>query len=94
MISKVVTELRERARYASEGGAISIAPISVFGEAGVSNSRLRLIVVMGLVIGALLGMAGAFAPSPSLRGLAWGLDGTALIVVTALLTVHHLMEET
>jgi hypothetical protein len=56
----------------------------------VSDSRLRLIAAIGLVIGAVLGMAGTFAPSASLRGLAWGLDGTALIVAGALLTVHHL----
>ena len=34
-------------------------------------------------------MAGTFAQSASPRGLAWGLDGTALIVGAALLTVHH-----
>jgi hypothetical protein len=34
-------------------------------------------------------MAGTFASSASLRGLAWGLDGTALIVAAALLTIHH-----
>ena len=56
----------------------------------MSDARLRLMAAIGLVIGALLGMAGTFAPSPSLRGLAWGVDGTALIVATALLTVHHL----
>ena len=56
----------------------------------MSDSRLRLIAAIGLVVGALLGMAGTFAPSASLRGLAWGLDGIALIVATALLTVHHL----
>jgi len=44
---------------------------------------------MGLVIGAVLGMAGTFVPSASLRGLAWGVDGTALIVAGALLTVHY-----
>jgi hypothetical protein len=33
-------------------------------------------------------MAGTFAPSPSVRGLLWGLDGIALIVATAMLTVH------
>jgi hypothetical protein len=55
----------------------------------LSDSRLRLIAAMGLVIGAVLGMAGTFASSASLRGLAWGLDGTALIVATALLTIHH-----
>ena len=42
-----------------------------------------------LVIGALLGMAGTFVPSDSTRALLWGLDGTALIVATAILTIHH-----
>jgi hypothetical protein len=55
----------------------------------VSNSQLRLIAAIGLVIGAVLGMAGTFAPSAALRGLAWGLDGTALIVSAALLAIHH-----
>ena len=55
----------------------------------MSDPRLRLIAAGGLVIGAVLGMAGTFTPSASLRGLAWGLDGTALIVATALLTIHH-----
>jgi hypothetical protein len=49
----------------------------------------RLIASSGLVIGAVLGMAGTFVPSASLRGLFWGLDGIALIVATALLTIHH-----
>ena len=44
----------------------------------------------GLVIGALLGMAGTFVPSAELRGLAWTIDGVALIVATALLAVHYL----
>ena len=55
----------------------------------MSDSRLRVIAAFALVIGAVLGMAGTFAPSPSLRGLAWGLDGTALVVAAALLTIHH-----
>ncbi len=55
----------------------------------MSDSRLRLIAPAGLVIGAVLGMAGTFAPSASLRGLAWGLDGIALIVAGALLTIHY-----
>jgi hypothetical protein len=49
----------------------------------------RVIAPACLVIGSLFGMAGTFAPAP-LRGLAWGLDGTALIVATAILAVHHL----
>lgn len=60
------------------------------GELQVSDSRLRVIAATGLVIGAVLGIAGTFVSSPSWRGLAWGLDGTALIVATALLAIHHL----
>ena len=56
----------------------------------MTELRLRVLVSTGLVIGAVLGMAGTFAPSASLRGLAWGIDGTALIVSAALLTLHHL----
>ena len=55
----------------------------------MTDSRLQPIAATGLVIGAALGIAGAFAPTASLRGLAWGLDGTALVVAAALLTVHH-----
>jgi hypothetical protein len=40
-------------------------------------------------VGAVGGMAGSFAPSASLRGLAWGIDGTALVAAAALLTFHH-----
>jgi hypothetical protein len=54
----------------------------------MSESQQRLIASGGLAIGALLGMAGTFAPA-SLRGLAWGMDGVALIVASAMLTLHH-----
>jgi hypothetical protein len=42
-----------------------------------------------LVVGALLGLAGTFMTSPSLRGLAWGLDGVALVTAGAILLVYH-----
>ena len=58
-------------------------------ESEFSDSRLRLVAALGLVTGAVLGIAGTFAPSASLRGLAWGVDGTALVVASALLAVHH-----
>jgi hypothetical protein len=58
-------------------------------ESDLSDSRLRLIAAIGLVTGAVLGIAGTFAPSASWRGLAWGVDGTALVVASALLAVHH-----
>ena len=56
------------------------------------GERLRVVAAAGLVIGALFGMAGAFAPSAELRGLAWGIDGTAIIVGCALLVAHHLRQ--
>ena len=55
----------------------------------MSDSRLRLIAAIALVVGAVLGVAGTFASSVPVRALSWGLDGTALIVGAALLTIHH-----
>jgi hypothetical protein len=55
----------------------------------MTDTRLRFIAAPGLVIGAVLGIAGTFATSASMRGLAWGLDGAALVVATAILTIHH-----
>ena len=48
-----------------------------------------MLAAAALVIGALLGMAGTFTPSAELRALAWGIDGTAIVVGMALLAVHH-----
>ena len=42
---------------------------------------------IGLALGGAFGMAGTFVPSASLRGLAWGIDGVALVMAGALLTV-------
>jgi hypothetical protein len=55
----------------------------------MSERGSRLIAPSGLVIGAVLGVGGTFVPSASLRGLLWGLDGVALVIATALLTIHH-----
>lgn len=55
----------------------------------MNDSRPRLIAALGLVVGAALGIAGTFAPSASRRGLAWALDGTALVVASGLLAVHY-----
>jgi hypothetical protein len=57
-----------------------------------SGQGLRLVAAAGLVTGALLGMGGSFAPSAELRGLAWGVDGIAIIVGCALLVAHHVRE--
>lgn len=50
---------------------------------------LRSIASVALIAGAVYGMAGTFAPSASLRGLAWGIDGSALVVAGALPTIHQ-----
>lgn len=55
----------------------------------MSEDRLRNVAAAGLVVGALLGAAGTFAPTDEIRAVAWGLDGTLLIVGCALLVVHH-----
>ena len=55
--------------------------------------RLQLLAPSGLRIGGVLGMVGTFVPSASMRAGLWGLDGVALIVATALLTVHHFRRE-
>jgi hypothetical protein len=53
----------------------------------MDDRRLRRIASGGLAVGAVFGMAGSFAPSPPLRGLAWGIDGIALVMAGALLTI-------
>jgi hypothetical protein len=59
----------------------------------MSSERPSAVAPICLVIGAVLGLAGSFAPSASLRGLAWGVDGVALIVAAALLAVHCLRQD-
>src|SRR5262245_31996916 len=49
---------------------------------------LDILASIGLAVGGALGMAGTFAPTASLRGLAWGIDGSALVMASALLTVR------
>jgi len=56
----------------------------------MTDSRLSLVTAVALALGAVLGLAGSFVSSAELRGIAWGLDGTALVVGAMLLAVHHL----
>jgi len=55
----------------------------------MTNSRLARFAAVSLVVGGLLGLAGSFAP-PAVRGVDWGLDGTALVMGALLLAVHHI----
>jgi hypothetical protein len=55
----------------------------------MEEKSTKIIASSGLFIGGILGMAGSFAPSDSLRSLAWGVDAIGLIVAGALLVVYY-----
>jgi len=54
----------------------------------MNEKKLRILTASCLMIGGVLGMVGSFTP-PSIRGIAWGIDGTALVIGSALLSVHY-----
>jgi hypothetical protein len=54
--------------------------------------RFDIIPSIGLAIGGVFGIAGTVAPQAALRQELWLIDGVALIVATALLTVKFLRE--
>lgn len=54
-----------------------------------SEPQSQIAAPCGLIVGAVFGVAGTFASSASLRGLLWGIDGVALVVAGALLTIYH-----
>jgi hypothetical protein len=54
----------------------------------MNDKSLRMLVSIGLGVGGALGMAGTFAPSASMRGLAWGIDGIALVMACVLLALR------
>ena len=52
-----------------------------------ARSPLDVIAAIGLAVGGAFGMAGTFVPQDALRQELWAIDGAALVVATALLTV-------
>ena len=44
---------------------------------------------IGLALGALCGMAGTFVAHPHIQALLWAIDGAALVMAAALLTLKH-----
>ena len=44
----------------------------------MNERSIKITAATGLLIGGVFGMVGSFVSSPSLRSLAWGLDGTGL----------------
>jgi hypothetical protein len=54
------------------------------------KNSLKLVIVVGLALGAILGMAGTFVAARNLQSILWLIDGVGIIVATALLAVRHL----
>ena len=48
---------------------------------------LVILACIGLALGGIFGIAGAFAPTDALRSLAWGIDGLGIVMAGALLTL-------
>lgn len=55
----------------------------------MKTARLTRFAAGSLALGGLLGLAGSFSP-PAIRGVAWGLDGIALVMGALLLAVHYI----
>ena len=54
----------------------------------MNNRILKLTAATGLSIGGLLGLACSFAPTDTLRCIAWTMDGISLIISCVLLTLY------
>jgi hypothetical protein len=54
----------------------------------------KIVAVVGLAIGGVLGMAGTFVAARNLQATFWAIDGVALVVATALLALHFFRKGT
>ena len=53
------------------------------------QSTLDRLACIGLVVGAICGLAGTLIGSPIPRAILWTVDGAALVMATALLTIRY-----
>ncbi len=53
------------------------------------KSPLRIVAVVGIVLGGVLGMAGTMVTAQNARAIMWAIDGTALIVATSILALVY-----
>jgi hypothetical protein len=56
---------------------------------GNMKNASKVATTIGLVTGGALGMLGTMVSQQNVRALAWGIDGTALVVATCLLALRH-----
>ncbi len=50
---------------------------------------LKVLVIAGLLLGGIFGMAGMFVADPKLRAVFWAIDGLGLVVATAILSLKN-----
>jgi len=55
-----------------------------------THRSLEILAAIGLGIGAVFGLAGTLVSEDSVRQLFWAIDGVALVVAAALLTLRFL----
>ena len=53
------------------------------------KAPLKIVVVVGLALGAILGMAGTMVAAQNLRAICWAIDSTALVVATSVLALTY-----
>ena len=53
------------------------------------RGSVKGLVIAGLALGAVLGMAGTFVTADNVRAVLWAIDGTALVVATVLLALAY-----
>ncbi len=51
------------------------------------KNPLKIIIVIGLALGGILGMVGTMVAAQNVRAVAWAIDGTALVVAASLLAL-------
>jgi hypothetical protein len=52
--------------------------------------NVRILAIAGLAAGGILGMAGSMVASSSVRAVCWAIDGTGVILATAILALAYL----
>ncbi len=53
------------------------------------KNAARILTVIGLAVGGLLGMAGSMVAQQNLRSFLWAIDGVGVIVATCLLAIRY-----
>ena len=54
------------------------------------SRELRVLAVIGLVLGATLGMAGSMVAASNVRAVCWAIDAAGVIVATVILALSYL----